>query len=223
MAGCSEQERGWVSRRDLESWLCLMHEVELLRVPLGFGRAHVDVTLSAGEAVATRGAGVGWRTAASKVVMRSGRHFAQFTLLEGDGDRVFGVIRPGWDVEGAEGACDVDGHSFYYAYNGYRQPDDSRWEGMQDAREQGDRIGVLLDLDRGSTTVWKNGVRLGVLQVPPVLSEEHPSGPLCWAVEMGAGGASVQIDSARAPTEEELATAKVDPEPSSESDDDDDE
>ena len=141
----------------------------------------------------------------------------------GDGDRVFGVIRPGWDVEGAEGACDVDGHSFYYAYNGYRQPDDSRWEGMQDAREQGDRIGVLLDLDRGSTTVWKNGVRLGVLQVPPVLSEEHPSGPLCWAVEMGAGGASVQIDSARAPTEEELATAKVDPEPSSESDDDDDE
>ena len=85
VAGCSEQERGWVSRRDLESWLCLMHEVELLRVPLGFGRAHVDVTLSAGEAVATRGAGVGWRTAASKVVMRSGRHFAQFTLLEATG------------------------------------------------------------------------------------------------------------------------------------------
>ena len=34
VACCSEQERGWVSYRELESWLCLMHEVELLRVPL---------------------------------------------------------------------------------------------------------------------------------------------------------------------------------------------
>ena len=25
VAGCSEQERGWVPRRELENWLCLMH------------------------------------------------------------------------------------------------------------------------------------------------------------------------------------------------------
>ena len=30
------------------------------------------------------------------------------------------------------------------------------WEGMNYADEQGDRIGMLLDLDQGSMTVWKN-------------------------------------------------------------------
>ena len=34
-----EQERGWAPRRELESRLALMREVELLRVPLAFGRA----------------------------------------------------------------------------------------------------------------------------------------------------------------------------------------
>ena len=46
LACCSEQERGWVPRRELESWVCLMHEVELLRLPLLFGRAHGSLTLS---------------------------------------------------------------------------------------------------------------------------------------------------------------------------------
>ena len=42
VAGCIEQERGWVSRRDLESWLGLMWELAVLRVPLVFGRAYAD-------------------------------------------------------------------------------------------------------------------------------------------------------------------------------------
>ena len=55
VAGCSEQERGWVLRRGLESWLGLMHEVEVLRLPLVFGRAHGTITLSEnGGAVKTR-------------------------------------------------------------------------------------------------------------------------------------------------------------------------
>ena len=98
VARCSEQERGWVPRRGLESWLGLMHEVEVLQLPLAFGRAHAEITLSENGAVATKSRG-GWRTAASRVAMRSGRHYAQFTVL--DGRQVsFGVIRPGWDVEG---------------------------------------------------------------------------------------------------------------------------
>ena len=32
---------------------------------------------------------------------------------------------------------------------------------MENVREQGDRIGMLLDLDQGSMTVWKNDVKLG--------------------------------------------------------------
>ena len=76
LVGCSEQERGWVPRVELESWLCLMHEVELLRAPLLFGRAYADFTLSENGAVATKVAGGCYRTAASKVAMRSGRSFA---------------------------------------------------------------------------------------------------------------------------------------------------
>ena len=82
VAGCSEQERGWVPRRELESWLCLMHEVGLLRVPLLFGRAYGSITLSEGGAVATKNAVSTVRTAASMVVMRSGRHFVQIMVIE---------------------------------------------------------------------------------------------------------------------------------------------
>ena len=56
LEGCSEQERGWVPRRGVESWLGLMHEVGVLRLPLAFGRAHADITLSENGAVATMGA-----------------------------------------------------------------------------------------------------------------------------------------------------------------------
>ena len=54
LAGYSDQERRWVLCLELESWLGLMHEVALLRVPPVFGRAHGDVTLSEGGAVATK-------------------------------------------------------------------------------------------------------------------------------------------------------------------------
>ena len=37
-----------------ESWLSLMHEVGMLRVPLVFGRAHGDITLSENRVVATK-------------------------------------------------------------------------------------------------------------------------------------------------------------------------
>ena len=102
VAGCSEQERGWLPRRQLESWLGLMEEVRVLRLPLAFGRAHADLTLSEGGAVVTKGMGLvtaGWRAAASKAVMRSGCHFVWFTVVGGF-NMVFGVIRPGWDVDG---------------------------------------------------------------------------------------------------------------------------
>ena len=49
---------------------------------------------------------------------------------------------------------------------------------------------MLLDLDQGSMTVWKNGVKLGVMQA------EGLSGPLCCAVEMAGFGFSARIESA---------------------------
>ena len=180
-----------------------MNEVELLRLPLLFGRAHNDIMLSEGGAVATKGEWGGWRTTASNVVMGSGRHFAQFTALDGY-IRRFGVIRPGWDVKGEADAYAVDGHCFYYTGTGHRSPGYNHWVGMQNAMEQGDRIGMLLDLDQGSMTVWKNDEKLGVMVA------EGLSGPVCWATSL-FHGCRARIESAPAPpspTAEELAAAK---------------
>ena len=188
VAGCSEQERGWVSRRGLESWLGLMHEVEVLRLPLAFGRSHGNITLSENGALATKSVddGEGYMTAASKVRMWS-RHFVQFTVVSGD-DMMFGVVRPGWDVEGEVNALDVDGHCFYGTHSGRRFPGYHDWEGSQTAKEQGDRIGMLLDLDQGSMSIWKNGEQLGVMQA------EGLTGPLCWAAVVGQQGDSEGIE-----------------------------
>ena len=112
LAGCSEQERGWAPRCELESLLGLMREVAALRVPLVFGRAHADFTMSEGGAVATMTEDdYYYRAVVSKVVMRSGRHLAQFTLMEGS-HAFYGVLRPGWDVEGGVDANAERGHCF---------------------------------------------------------------------------------------------------------------
>ena len=60
--------------------------------------------------------------------MRAGRHYVQFTVVSGS-IMFFGVIRPGWGVEGGgRDAPWVDGHCFYYTCNGllYRLPHPQR-------------------------------------------------------------------------------------------------
>ena len=156
------------------------------------------------------------RAAACKPVMRAGRHYAQFTLRDGFG-MFFGVIRPGWDVEtGANAQCVMPWqHCFYDIYKGARYYGDTAapgytqqehpWEGMQGARGcddggsmtgrawEGDRIGLLLDLDQGSMTVYKNNKRLGVMVA------EGLTGEFCWAISMLDEGSRVRISSGPMP------------------------
>ena len=67
---------------------------------------------------------------------------------------------------------------------------------------EGDRIGLLLDLDQGSMTVYKNDERLGVMAATGL------SGEYCWAVLLGVQGDSVRLEAGpppASPTAEELA------------------
>ena len=204
IATCTDQERGWVPRRGRESWLGLMWEVESLRRRGAvLGRSHEYITLSEGGSLATmvvNGDGY-YRAAASKAVMRAGRHYVQFTMASG-GDMFFGVIRPGWDVEGGQGARYVDGHCFYGTYFGHHFPGAHDWEGMQTTEEDGDRIGMLLDLDQGTMTVYKNDERLGVMAT-------GLSGSYSWAVSLYKYS-SARIESVpppASPTAEQVAQA----------------
>ena len=216
VAACSEQERGWVPRWGrLMSWLSVMHEVGLLRLPLAFGDAHASITLSEDGALATRERtnpdDFFYRSAQSKPVMRSGRHFAQLTLVAGD-FAIFGVQEPGsFDVEGEtdadpaergaapNGADAEDCHRrcFYHSADGGRLLvpfggwPTRHWEGRQSATAVGDRIGMLLDIDQGSLSVWKNGEPLGVMQ------DWGLTGRFCWSVAVYHQ--SVRIESAPVP------------------------
>jgi hypothetical protein len=120
----------------------------------------------------------------------------QFTLRKGV-DTCFGVIGADWNVERGANAEDVQGHSFYRTYNGGRRyPDGSDWEGMQGAQEEGDRIGLLLDLDAGSLAVYKNDERLGVMQ-----EGLTDAGGYRWAAALYGKGDSARIDAVPVPAE----------------------
>ena len=125
------------------------------------------------------------------VVMR-----AESVVVE-NSDMMFGVIR------GDE--CFYSDECFYRARGGCRFPGNSVWEGMQDARKQGDRIGILLDLDQGSMTIWKNGEQLGVMVA------EGLSGEYSWAASLAEPLSSARIESAAVPLRPpEEAAAAVD-------------
>ena len=120
-----------------------------------------------------------------------------------------GLGRRGWrparDLEGRNPE-DLEGHCFYTTYDGACYPSYNHWEGRQNATELGDRIGLLLDLDQGTMTVYKNDERLEVMAT-------GLSGEYCWAVELfpsGGGLRSVRIEAAAvpsSPTAEEQAQA----------------
>lgn len=110
--------------------------------------------------------------------MRSGRHHVQFTLLKGD-FMLFGIMRPDWCDGGGkfdgtgEGQGGMSGrgvyfeqdHCFYYTNTGHVHPGQRKWEGMRNAI-QGDSIGLVLDLQLCSLTVYKNDERLGYILEP---------------------------------------------------------
>jgi hypothetical protein len=213
LAKRSEQERGWVPpSRGRESWLGLMWEVEQLRRAAAFGRAQEPITLPAADGtLARRSDGPGAAIASSTVVMRAGRHYAQFTLAAGARDEIdisVGVIRAGTQHRLRRDSLGdnftVEDDCFMETYDGSRFPSapgvdqlsshvgNRDWEGRQAAKEVGDRIGMLLDLDQGRMTVYKNDERLGVMA-------SGLSGEFLWAVALDYAKDAVRIGPAALP------------------------
>jgi hypothetical protein len=214
IAARSAQHRGWVPRRPQDCWLGLMAELQRLLWSAVFVRAPpwrdaVQVaithswrpTLAAFPecwrlSVATKnGPSVPGQSVpvATAVAMRAGRHFARFTVMRGE-DMLFGLVRPGYDVDGGAITEDVDGHCFYDVSNGDLWPGPRSWEGQNYTvdGDEGDAIGMLLDFDDGTLTIFRDEAagleRLGVMA-------RGLSGEYCWAVSMWPTGHSAQLES----------------------------
>eukprot|EP01046_Picozoa_sp_COSAG06_P024721 COSAG06_NODE_2032_length_7794_cov_35.231839_1_plen_402_part_00 len=163
-----------------------------MEAAIAFERAHANIARSEGNAVATMLTenDYSYYTAASGAVLKGGGlHMVQLTVRRGM-NMYFGLIRADWGVEGGSWAQNVQGHCFYSTYSGIRFPGQSDWEGMQGAMTEDDRIGLLLDLDAGSLTVYKNDERLGVMQESGLTD----AAGYRWAVSLLRKGDSARID-----------------------------
>ena len=146
--------------------------------------------------------------------MASGVHYAEF-LWEGGpafGERLvddrydwaqsdsdwapaFGVVGP--DFDAARPAFVSPGCWMLCASDGTLRCDDGQtceWRGQEPAAP-GDVIGLLVDLDAGRLSAYKNGRRLGSMLRPGFSSKARPGvdlpplvGPLRWAVDLHPGG-----------------------------------
>lgn len=186
LASRPEHQRAWAPRRGLEPWLDVCREVASLLARPRFARAHEEITLSDGGHVATKTTyknGLGC-TAAGASILRAGRHFAEFTVLKGGGS--YGIVRPDWCVRTQRRASGCPDHCFYNASHGTRRPGNARWDGMRRAVDD-DRVGLLLDLEEGSLTVFLNDARLGAITT-------GLTGHYCWAVVLMRKDRSARLD-----------------------------
>ncbi|EJK50790.1 hypothetical protein THAOC_30111 [Thalassiosira oceanica] len=74
-----------------------------------------------------------------------------------------------------------DGHSYSTKWDwADRGRHDEGWAGMESSMS-GDTVGLLLDLDEGTLTVYRNNLPLGVMK-------DGLSGPFCWCTYVDDGG-----------------------------------
>jgi len=153
--------------------------------------------------------GSGLSTAFSNNILRAGRHYALFNIGD-DGGVFIGVMRPGEAIQGASGSPRYEEFYQYFSqthaerYNNNNvhccllafetkkclssgwddETSNETWEGSEPL-SSGDDIGLLLNLDDGTLTVYKNGTKLGVMK-------RGLAGPYCWVTTMLGGRATIK-------------------------------
>eukprot|EP01046_Picozoa_sp_COSAG06_P026324 COSAG06_NODE_2260_length_7213_cov_19.735732_7_plen_202_part_00 len=174
---------------------------------------HPDVDLTEGRTLATNSRGSGYRSAVCGEAAHAmggggdgggGRrlYYAEFAVLEKKGNSMVGVV-PADAAGRAPREMDKAWFSHPAAHmwaSGGRHRQGgrgSKWPGMA-GYGRGDTVGLLLDVEGGSLTAFKNGARLGVV-VPNGCVPSLGPGPFHWAVHLGDTGDSVRIDATKPP------------------------
>ena len=221
--GAQAVERQALPSYDGVNWFFFYNELLLLRSHLLFDQLvgkGIEYLGNDKSCVTTIESKSDPNTAICNHVMRAGRHYAMFTIVK-NGHLLFGVTRPMKGVDNKQFSTFSPFNGFYseggklqnyaplrqfndvhvcaYVANGgectwtswHRQSRED-WEGIENS-QVGDRIGLLLDLDEGTLSVYKNDRKLGVMKSELV-------GKYCWFVEMSNGPCSVNMRREQVPS-----------------------
>jgi hypothetical protein len=161
-------------------------EVPLLWRTVAEGR----VTLSDGGAVATQYTSYEvWTLTTTGTELTEGRHYWEVELLsENMLDVLVGISRPNLDPRGRYCLSDCTDGWFINAAHGGLFGNGKFRVHKAGEHKQGDRVGVLLDLDNGSLRFFKNGVQHG-----PGYPAGSVTGPVVAAVQMANEDSSVRL------------------------------
>jgi hypothetical protein len=147
------------------------------------------VTLSEDGAVATHTLQYEHSLTTTGIELTEGKHYWEVELLsENLGNTFIGISRPNLDPTGNHLERDCTDGWFIRSgagslYGNGKQNDDFAGE-----YKQGDRVGVLLDLDNGALRFFKNGVEQG-----PGYAAGSVTGPVVHAVQMGLKDSSARL------------------------------
>jgi hypothetical protein len=145
-------------------------------------------TLSEGGAVATQTVG-GISLATTGTEITEGKHYWEVELLSERADgTVIGISRPNLDPTGQYFARECTDGWFIYPYDGSLCGNGKYFSNEGGAYKQGDRVGMLLDLNNGSLRFLKNGLQHG-----PGYAAGSVTGPVVAAVQMAAEDASLRL------------------------------
>jgi hypothetical protein len=147
------------------------------------------VTLSEGGAVATHAVAYIYSLMTTGIELTEGKHYWEVELPSEYVHRIYiGISRPNIDPTGGYIESDCTDGWFINAHNGALYGN-GKYIGDEAGRyKQGDRVGVLLDLDNGSLRFFKNGVQHG-----PGFAAGSVTGPVVHAVQMSYDNRSVRL------------------------------
>ena len=186
----------WTAPLTLRSDLRRVDTSDTGRSLLEMVREHLAPDAAA--AIVRRGMTSG--TAVCTDIMRRGRHFASFTLLEGN--CAVGVCAAGYDPSGPDLYCSMTDKAWCWdSFDGFClhageitgassgadvSSSSAGFFGHEDAvYRAGDTVGLLLDCEGRCVWAYKHGKRLGLL------CDGLPSGGLSWCVEVKSRGCAL--------------------------------
>jgi hypothetical protein len=157
------------------------------------------VTLSEDGVVATQTGG-SYSLTTTGTELTAGRHYWEVALLseykQDTGCIFIGISRPNLDPKGEYLGRDCTDGWFIRAASGSLWGNGKWHTDYAGPYKQGDRVGVLLDLNDGSLRFFKNGVQHG-----PGYAAGSVAGPVVAAVQMHYKDSSVRLlPNAEAPT-----------------------